>query len=137
MDGIFDVKTFTVPRVHRWDEVRPRPGLIIGLIHVGTNIGVFAMWDLDPNMEQPYILKVYIPVDTDFKGWGGRWWPLDSIIRQFPDSEIARHYEGFYQHPENYIWIYPNLERFLTEDWFKEIADATPDFEWEGGYQCS
>lgn len=137
MDGIFDISTFTEPRFHRWDEVRPRPGLIIGLMHVGTTIGVFAMWDLDPNMEQPYILKVYIPVDTDFKGWGGRWWPLDSIIRQFPDSEIARHYEQFYQHPENYIWIYPNLEPFLTEDWFKEIADATPDFEWEGGYQYS
>lgn len=137
MDGIFDISTFTEPRFHSWNEVRPRPGLIIGLMHAGTNIGVFAMWDIDPNMEQPYILKVYIPVDTDFKGWGGRWWPLDSIIRHFPDSEIARHYEGFSQHPENYIWIYPNLEPFVSEDWFKEISDATPDFEWEGGYQCS
>lgn len=132
MDGIFDVSTFTEPRFHRWDEVRPRPGLVVGLMHYGTSVGVFAMWDLDPNMNSPYVLKVYIPVDTDFKGWGGRWWPLESILRQFPDSEIARHFGGFDDHPENYCWIYPNLEPYLTEDWFQEILDATPELRWEG-----
>ena len=134
MDGIFTKSTFTEPRFHRWDQIKPRPGLVIGLVHIGTDSGVFAMWDLDPNMKdssKPYELKVYVPIDTDFRGWGGKWWPLESIARSFPESEIAKHFSGITEHPENYIWIYPNLEPYLTESWFQEIIDATPDLVWD------
>lgn len=127
MDGIFNAGTFTVPRFHRWDQIRPKPGLVVGLVHDGTNVGVFAMQDYDRNSS--YELKVYIPIDTDFRGWGGNWWPLSSIVHSFPDSEIARHFEDISIHPENYRWIYPNLEPYIDEDWFKELLDATPDLK--------
>lgn len=133
MDGIFPVATFTEPRIHRWDLLRPRPGLIVGLSHRGTDAGVFAMQDFSSdNAKGPYELKVFIPVDSGFRGWGGKWWPLSSIVRSFPDSEIAKHFSGITEHPENYEWIYPNLEPFVTEDWFQELIDATPDFECVG-----
>ena len=133
MDGIFGISTFTEPRFHRWDQVRPRPGMVVGLVHAGTEIGVFAMQDLSSSLsaDSPYELKIYIPVDTAFKGWGGRWWLLSSILHSFPDSEISKHFSGFKDHPENYIWIYPNLEPFLTEDWIQDLIEATPDLKQE------
>ena len=130
MDGIFDISTFTEPRFHNLSVVSPSLGMIVGLIHVGTSAGVFAMYDL--NCAGAKEFKVYIPIDTDFKGWGGNWWPLSSVLRSFPDSEIARHFSGVEVHPENYIWIYPNLEPYATEDWFRELVDVTPDLKLGG-----
>lgn len=131
MDGIFDVSTFTEPRFRRWSQIRPRLGLVVGLIHDGTSAGIFAMQDLSSGMDTPYEIKIFIPTDTDFKGWGGKWWPLNSVVNQFPESEIAKHFSGIGKHPENYIWIYPNLEQYFTEDWFQEILNATPDLKQE------
>lgn len=132
MDGTFDIATFTEPRFRRWDQVKPKLGMIFGLTHRGTATGVFAMLDYCAHRGERELL-IYIPVDTDFKSWNGKWWPLDSVCKAFPDSEIARHFSGIAEHPENYQWIYPNLEPYLSEDWFKELLEATPDLKFELG----
>ncbi len=139
MDGVFSISTFTEPRFRKWSDVHPKTGTIIGLVHHGANVGVFAIFDYGPEYDVDRWdreLKVYLPTDTDFKGWGGKWWPLSSICSSFPDSEIARHFSGIQNHPDNYLWIYPNLEPYVTEDWYKELLDATPDLKLEGGTQC-
>lgn len=133
MDGIFDISTFTEPRFRRLDLLKPKLGMIFGLTHFGTAAGVFAMLDYCSLRSLERELLVYIPADTDFKGWGGKWWSLESVCRAFPDSEIARHFSGVIDHPENYTWIYPNLEPFVSEDWFQELLDATPDLKFELG----
>lgn len=130
MDGIFSAETFTVPRWHDWIYVRPKPGLVVGLNHIGTNAGIFAMQDYDDSNDLH--VHVYIPRNCDgMKGWEGRWWDIESIVKFFPDSEISRHFGDILDasHHVNYRWIYPNLDPFIDEEWFKEMLDDTPDLK--------
>lgn len=134
MDGIFPVATFTEPRFHRWDAIKPRAGLLVGLVHIGTNVGIFAMQDYecpDGMIDTAHkTILVYIPATAyNMEGWTGRWWPLSAVIRAFPDSEISKHFSMIFDHPDGYKWIYPNLEPFLSEDWFHELCEATPELE--------